>query len=136
MATLMSSADIGRGPWHDADMLALNTSWSDTGELSVSLHCVIHPEEPLDSLSGIGIHSPGVKIQFAKVWQLQANGIGYTSSREVVQDWEVMQQSTLIDQLHGYGMGINAALTHHRINASGGSAIDVICEQVWIENAD
>lgn len=119
--------------WHDAAVHELRVGWAEDGEKLVALRCEIHPDEPEEELSALGIGTRLVEVQFRGVWAMRGNIWGTTADKEVVLEWEVLQHSELIEKIRSPGMAHNTQLSHHVIRYSGGSTIDIVLEECWLD---
>jgi hypothetical protein len=135
MAILLKNLDILEWLWHDADIYKLQASWSDNGEILVNFRCEINPEESRQPLFDLGIKTSIVDVQFRNVWRLKTDFVGDMASREVILDWCVIEPSPLISQIRSNGAATDLDLFHHQIKGSGGSTIDIVFEQIWLEQA-
>jgi len=135
MAILLKNLDILEWLWHDADIYNLQTSWSDNGEILVNFSCEINPEESRQPLFDRGIKTSVVDVQFRNVWRLKTDFMGDMASREVILDWCVIDPSPLISQIRTNGAATDIDLFHHQIKGSGGSTVDIVFEQIWLEQA-
>jgi hypothetical protein len=118
MAVQFKDLDLLEWQFHDAAMHDLKLSWQQDGSLSLSLRCTVNPEENIDALTKLGIHSSSVEIEFKGVSQLHTDVPAVCSSREVILDWEHLDGNPL----------------HHRIRCSCGSLIEVTFEEVWLHD--
>lgn len=135
MAILLKNLDVLEWLWHDADIYKLQISWSDNGEILVNFRCEINPEESRQPLLDLGIKTSVVDVQFRNVWRLKTDFIGDMASREVILDWCVIEPSPLISQIITNGAATDIDLFHHQIKGSGGSTVDIVFEQIWLEQA-
>ncbi|MFB2975957.1 hypothetical protein [Microseira sp. BLCC-F43] len=135
MAILLKNLDILEWLWHDADIYKLQASWSDNGEILVNFRCEINPEESRQPLFDLGIKTSIVDVQFRNVWRLKTDFVGDMASREVILDWCVIEPSPLISQIRNNGAATDIDLFHHQIKGSGGSTVDIVFEQIWLEQA-
>ncbi len=135
MAILLKNLDILEWLWHDADIYKLQTSWSDHGEILVNLRCEINPEESRQPLLDLGIKTSVVDVQFRNVWRLKTDFVGDMALREVILDWSVIEPSSLISQIRTNGAANDIDIFHHQIKGSGGSTVDIVFEQIWLEQA-
>jgi hypothetical protein len=133
MAILLKNLEILEWLWHDADIYRLQASWLDTGEILVNLRCEINPEESRQPLFDLGIQTSIVDVQFRNVWRLKTDFVGDIASREVILDWCIIEPSSLISQIRIKGAAIDVELFHHQIKGSGGSTVDIVFEQIWLD---
>jgi hypothetical protein len=133
MAILLDNLNILTWLWHDANVLSLNISWAEDGAVSVHLRCKISPEEDRQPLLELGINTSIVDTNFHDVFQLKTDIQGYYFPREAVIDWRVIQPSPLIEHLKSiYPEGVDE-LYHHQIQCSGGTILDVVFGEVWLD---
>jgi hypothetical protein len=135
MAILLKNLEILEWLWHDADIYKLQASWSDNGEILINFRCEINPEESRQALFDLGIHTSVVEIQFRNVWRMKTDFVGEMASREVIIDWCFIERSPLISQIKTNGSASDIDLFHHQIKGSGGSTIDIVFEQIWLDEA-
>ena len=92
------------------------------------------PQEIIN-LSGISwqINTSVVNVKFRNVWRLKTDFVGDMASREVILDWCVIERSPLISQIKTNGAATDIDLFHHQIKGSGGSIVDIVFEEIWLE---
>lgn len=133
MIILLKNLEILEWLWHDADIYRLQASWLDTGEIFVNLRCEINPEESRQPLFDLGIQTSIVDVQFRNVWRLKTDFVGDMASREVILNWCFIEASPLISEIRINGAATDLDLFHHQIKGSGGSTVDIVFEQIWLD---
>lgn len=129
----MSNTRVLTWLWHDAAIYYLKTVWDVDGDMWVVLRSDINPEEDRRALIAIGIEESVIDVQFRGVWRFQTDLQGAYAHREVIDDWDIVTPSPLIEELRRHLGPLRVDLVHHSIRCSGGSAIDIVFEQCWLE---
>ncbi len=120
--------------WHDATVYFFHVLWSQDGERTLRLRCRVNPEEDRQLLIECGIHRPVVDIEFRDIVEVRTMIHGAQANREVLLTWSIVQPSPFVAQITG-ATNTNH-LTHHRIECSGGSIIDIVGGELWLSEVD
>lgn len=119
--------------WHDAFIEMLSVKWDKEEGVTVTFSCEINEEEDISSLQKIGVASRFVHMIFKDVLHFTTDIKGMYSLNEVVDIWNIRQSPENTDILKipiGY---LSDDIFLHEIRCSGGSSIDVMCKQIWLE---
>ena len=123
-------------PVHDADLILVQIETSTGGEVTVEMNIEIDPEEPMQPFRDIGIMARLVKLRFEKCHNVISNLLSYQARRETIHAWQVVLNSPRIDQLVKSAVFPNRKFVHNVFELSGGSTIEVIADEMFIEDAD
>src|ERR1041385_6499514 len=101
MAVRLDDLQLVEWLWHDADVYFLKIDWSDDG-LSATLRWQINLEEDRQPLLDLGITGPMIDIEFRDVWWLETKFIGLSTGRDLIIDWDMVHESSIINQVRSY----------------------------------
>jgi hypothetical protein len=87
----------------------------------------------MEPFTRLGAKSNPINVHFEGCWQVVSNLLFYLKTSEQVFDWEASPSSELIDNLHYKGLAQNVDLLYHRFEFSGGSILEILAEEVFIE---
>ncbi len=113
-------------PVHDAQVVSIEIVPGGYGGLRFCLAIRLHGDESLDEISKLGITSRSLRLTCDNCWQISSTLLGTNSRAETIDDWMVIEESTLIAELKSLCLGRGVNLAHHRIIWSGGSQMDVV----------
>lgn len=117
---------------HDAEVFSFLIDSSDQGEVSLQILFEWHEDEFEDACIQTGISTKRVKLTFRKCWRIVSNLLGYGVNRELIDRSEVWSSSEMItDSIRGFAE--NPDLQHYRITFSGGSCLDILATNVFLE---
>jgi hypothetical protein len=124
---VISAQDALRLPLHDALMLGLNITPTRDGFVTATLNVKINREELVHPLRELGITSSDLNLVFGDCWQVKTNLLGYATAPEVISTFEVEEESALVKNLRGSGVG-SQSMTHFKIEGSYGSQLNFVAE--------
>lgn len=132
MKTPVTALFLEEFPVHDADF-ELRKVVLTGPSLQVQLAVQLHPDAPIDSLRQFGITSRSFILTFDECLRVVMNMIGINSRKETIHGWGVLKESDLLLPLKSTPFG--KGTEHHRIEFSGGSRMDFLTTDVFIEEA-
>lgn len=114
-------------------MVHLNAIGGDDGDMWVLLRSDINPQVDRQALFNIGIEERVIDVQFRDVWRFQTDLKGAYAHGEVIDEWDIVSPSPLIEELTKQLGPLRVDLAHHSIRCSGGSTVDIVFGQCWLE---
>src|SRR5262249_214877 len=131
MAILLQDLQLVTWLWHDAEIRSIDVSYGKDGAVSVRFRCNISPEEDITPLTNLNIHKLLVDTVFLDVFQIRMDVKGYYSQPEVIDRWDIVGSSELIEDIKKTYQNLD--LSHHRITFSGGGAFDIVFGEIWLD---
>jgi len=123
-------------PIHDSEFNAIEIQPDPSVYLKLCLVFTLHSDEQLEEVSKLGLTSRSLRLTFERCWQIASNILGTGSIRETIHNWNIVEASELLKRLKSHGFAKGVELQHHRIEFSGGSSLDVLAEEVFIEQCE
>lgn len=134
MNSPLSAQEFAALPLHDAEVFSFVINSSDQGEVSLQMLVEWHEDEFEDACIQTGISTKQVKLTFRKCWRIVSNLLGYGVTRELIDHSEIWSSSEMItNSIRGFPE--NPELRHYKITFSGGSCLDILAENVFLEEA-
>jgi len=129
----LQADQIEKLPVHDADLFSIQITTSSKGETTVEILISIDAEESMQPFFELGIETQLVAVRLEKCWRIISSILSYQTRREQIYDWRVASQSEQISQLRASRMFPEAGMLQHTFELSGGSTLEIIAENVFIE---
>ena len=121
-------------PIHDAHIIAIAILPRTNGSLKVQVDLRIHKDTALAELKPFGLSRRSCRLVFETCWRVTANLFGLYSVNELIDRWQLVQNSDLVRQVKEMGCGASVKFEHNRLTFSGGSTIDILAERSYITN--
>ncbi len=135
MKVELQADQIGKLPVHDAELFSIRIATSSNGETTTHVFISIDAEESMLPFFELGIQTQLVWVRFEKCWLISSNIRSYQTRREQIYDWRAASDSERITELRKSSVFSEASVLHHTFELSGGSMLEIIAENVFIEDS-